>query len=138
MITLSGLDVEPVELGQIINGATVHDDSGLGGLFDVAAPQLVHPSQQLVGRPPSDRKLEDETWLPGSETLLLFRRSPAELAESVTGAAGRVIDMVRDRLAEPCNPLVSDRRLDRFGAPAPGNRSRTDPYAEGKIGRAHV
>ena len=32
MITLSGLDVELVELGQISNGTTVHHDSGFSRL----------------------------------------------------------------------------------------------------------
>ena len=137
MVTLGGLDVELVELGRSSTVPRVHDDPGLGGLLDVAPPQLVHSGEQLLGRPSGERQLEDEPRLAGGETLLLLRRSPAELAESVAGPGGLVVDLVGHGLAEPGDPLVGDRRLDRFGAPAPGDRSGADPYAEG-AGRAQV
>src|SRR4029453_13845122 len=98
---------------------------------------VVSPRHELIGCWSGDRELEDEPWLTRGETLLILRRSPAELTQSVARAGRLVVDLIGDCLAQPRNPLVSDRRLDRFGTPAPGDRRRADPYAEG-TSRVHM
>jgi hypothetical protein len=115
----------------------LHEDPCLGGLLDVAPPQLVHACEQLLRCAALDRQLEDESWLAGREAFVVLRRPPSHLAQLVTSTGRLVIDVVRDRLAKPGHPFVGDGGLDRFGTPAPGDCGCPDSYAEGPR-RAYV
>ena len=134
MITLSGLDVESMKLGQIINAATLYDDPGLRGLLNVAPPQLVHPSEQLIGAPPAIGSWKtNRGWPAAKPSSSSGGRQPS--SRSRLRVRGRfVVDLIRHCLAQPCHPLVSDRSLDRF-APPPGDCSRADPDAEAPAAR---
>src|SRR4029450_6117573 len=106
MIPLSGLDVEPMELGQVVNAATLYGDSSLRCFLDVAPPQLVHPSEPLPRRPTPDRHLEDDPWLTRSEPLFIPRRAPAKLSQPIAGTSRLVVDLIRNCLHQPREPPV--------------------------------
>jgi hypothetical protein len=70
VVACRGLRVEGVERRQVVRCPHPDGDARLGGLLDVAPPELVHPGEDVVCRPARQGQLEDEAWLPGGEPTL--------------------------------------------------------------------
>ena len=75
-----GLQVDPVESWQIGNTAERDHDPGFVGLLDVAAPELVHPGQQVGLTPAGQGDLEHELRLSSGKSI---GRSEVAVAEAL-------------------------------------------------------
>ena len=77
-------------------------DAELGGLLDVASPQLVHAGQYVVRRPAGERELEDELRLASGEAVVGAVLAPPRGRSSRRSRRAVVVDPRRLNLAEAC------------------------------------
>jgi hypothetical protein len=97
-----------MELRKLINGAALHHNACLSRLLDIAPPQLIHASEQLLRRPASIGSWKTNRGWPAANPSSSGGRQ-LHLAQLIAGSGGLVIDLVRDRLAEPGDPAIGDR-----------------------------
>ena len=84
VVALGGVHVEVVEgleVGLDVDAASSDLDALLGGLLDVAPPELVHPGEHVGLGATGERDLEDVLRLAGGEAALDGLRPPAELGQ---------------------------------------------------------
>src|SRR5699024_2665304 len=100
-----GLLVERVEGWEVVGGTEPDLNAGFRRLLDVAAPELVEAGEDLVFGAPSQRKLEDVSWLPGGETFLVGRRAPAGSGELFGQGPAHIRRLVGGNVAQPVDTV---------------------------------
>ena len=116
-----GLHVDLVERGQVRGIALADRDPGLGGLLDVAPPELVEPGEQVRLGAPGKGDLEHIARLdvaePRSRGGLL---GPPDRLEHVRGSQCPPVGLVRGQVPQRRGLAGSDGVLERGRTPAPG------------------
>ena len=124
-VALRGLDVQLMEGRKVCGGAEGDVDTQLGGLLDVAPPQLIHPREYVVGGPSGQRDLEDELWLTSREPVVGANeaqpcvasncRMRAPSSSMLSGGTSARLSMVSSAIAALM--VAADQRRTRTGGP---------------------
>ena len=133
VVALGGVQVEVVEgLELVARGVGRGDlDALLGGLLDVAPPQLVHAREHVVLGAAGQRDPEDVLRLAGGEAALDRLGPPAEVDQLGDHPRTEVGALGGWQIAEAAYGVVRDAFLDRGRVPAPGHDRRAHPDPEG-------
>ena len=134
-VAFGGFEVELVEAREVVAGAEPHLDAHLGGLLDVASPQLVHALEQLVfaflrAVGVAKRELEIELRLACREPLAGLIGDPPALLQRAQRPGAFEGRLVGGGLRELGDLIVGDGALDSGGAPATVHHRRPDTHRE--------